>query len=68
MASVEELRDKITAQEAQIESLKAKARPDGPDTTPKGSVGGDDNARLLDPDTPINEIVEIRARQKAASG
>ena len=50
----------------EIEDLKAKARPDGPDTTPKSAVSGDDNKRLLDPATPIEEIREIRARQKAA--
>ena len=59
--------DEITALKAQIEDLKAKARPDGPDTTPKSAVsGGDDNKRLLDPTTPIDEIMEIRGRQKAA--
>ncbi len=31
-----------------------------------GSVGGgDDNARLLDPNTPVSELIEIRTRQKA---
>ena len=56
-----------TSLEAQIEDLKAKARPDGPDTTPKG--GGDgrsDNERLLDDNTPIEEVKEIRARQRLA--
>ncbi len=52
--------------EARIEDLKAKARPEGPDTTPKGGGGGDENARLRDPDTPVPELEEIRARQKAA--
>ncbi len=32
--------DKITSLEAQIEDLKAKARPEGPDTAPKGGGGG----------------------------
>ena len=32
------LRTKITSQEAQIEDLKAKARPEGPDTTPKSAA------------------------------
>ena len=52
---------------AQIEDLKAKARPEGPDTTTKMAIGGDDKKRLLDPRTPMNEIREIRARQKAAA-
>ncbi len=52
---------------AQVEDLKARARPDGPDTAPKSAVRvEDDNKRLLDPTTPIAEIMEIRARQKAA--
>ncbi len=51
---------------AQIEDFKAKARPEGPDTTTKTTVQGDDDKRLLDPTTPITEIMEIRARQKAA--
>ena len=52
---------------AQLEDLKAKARPEGPDTTPKSAVSGDDDKRLLDPATPIAEIMEIRARQKSAA-
>ena len=59
--------DEITHLKATIEDLKAKARPDGPDTTPKSAVGGDDDKRLLDPTTPIAEIMEIRNRQKAAA-
>ena len=65
-ASKKSTSDKITTLEAQIEDLKAKARPDGPDTTPKGGGGGDDAKRLLDRTTPISEIMEIRQRQKAA--
>jgi len=60
-------KDKITSLEAQIESLKARARPEGPDTTAKGGGGGDDNKRLLDPSTSIEEIMQIRARQRAGS-
>ena len=60
------LADENLALKAQIEHLKALARPEGPDTTPKGGVGGDDKKRLLDPDTPIDEVREIRSRQKAA--
>ena len=37
--------DEIATLKAQIEDLKAKARPDGPDTTPKSAVSGDDNKR-----------------------
>ncbi len=33
------LQDKITSMEAQIEALKGKVRPEGPDTTPKGGGG-----------------------------
>ena len=58
--------DVITSLKAQMEDLKARARPEGPDTTTKGAIGGDDRQRLRDPRTPINELMEIRARQKAA--
>ena len=58
--------DEITSLKAQMEDLKAKARPEGPDTTTKGSVGGDDNKQLLDPATPMETIREIRARQQLA--
>jgi hypothetical protein len=58
--------DQITSLEAQIEALKGKARPEGPDTAPKGGGGGGgDRQRLLDPTTPYDELVAIRARQKA---
>ena len=54
---------------AQIEDLKAKARPDGPDTTLKGMADGrSDNEKLSDPNTPITEIMEIRDRQKREDG
>jgi hypothetical protein len=63
----EPLQKEITSLKAQVEALRAKARPDGPDTTEKkGGGGGDDNKRLLDPTTPYEELKEIRARQKAA--
>ncbi|KKN28640.1 hypothetical protein LCGC14_0852130 [marine sediment metagenome] len=62
------LQKEITSLETQIEALRAKARPDGPDTAPKGGGNtGDDNKRLLDPTTPIDELREIRARQRAGS-
>jgi hypothetical protein len=57
--------DKITSLEAQIEALKATKRPGGPDTTPKGGGGGDDSKKLLDRNTPVSELMEIRARQRA---
>lgn len=59
--------DEIAHLKATIEDLKAKARPDGPDTTPKSAISGDDDKRLLDPRTPIDEVMEIRVRQKAAA-
>ena len=61
-----DLKAEKATMEAQMETLKAKARPEGPDTTPKTGSVGDDNKRLLDPTTPHEELVTIRARQKAA--
>ena len=58
--------DEITSLKAQIEGLKAKARPDGPDTTPKGgSDGRSDEEIQLDPNTSIEKLIEIEARQAA---
>ena len=58
--------DETTSLKAQIEDLKAKARPDGPDTTPKGgSDGRSDDEILLDPSTPVEKLIEIQARQEA---
>lgn len=52
----------------QAEQQKLQARKgEGGNITP-GSAGGgrDDNKRLLDPTTPYEDLVAIRARQKAA--
>ncbi|KKK64054.1 hypothetical protein LCGC14_2988100, partial [marine sediment metagenome] len=58
--------DKITSLEAQIEDLKAKVRPDGPDTTRKdGADGRSDEEIKLDSTTPIEKLEEIRAREMA---
>ncbi len=55
-----------TTLEAQIEDLKAKARPDGPDTTRKdGADGRSDEEIKLDSTTPIEKLEEIRAREMA---
>ena len=63
----EPLRKEITSLKAQVEGLKAQKRPDGPDTTQKGGADGrSDNERLLDDNTPIEEVKEIRARQRLA--
>ena len=57
--------EKVTALEATIEDLKAKVRPDGPDTTQKrGTDGRSDEELKLDPDTPVETLREIRAREK----
>ncbi len=61
------LQEEITSLKAQIETLKSQKRPDGPDTAPKGGADGrSDNERLLDPNTPLEEVREIRTRQKLA--
>jgi hypothetical protein len=58
--------DKITSLEAQIEDLKAKTRPDGPDTTQKGGADGRSDADLqMDMTTPVEKLMEIKARQEA---
>ena len=51
---------------AQLNQTKGKVRTEGPEKLPGSAGGGDDNKRLLDRTTPIAEIKEIRARQKAA--
>ncbi len=56
----------IISLKAANEELKRRTTP-GPDITQKG--GGateDDNALLLDPNTPIEKVREIRARQNLA--
>ncbi len=60
--------DEIAKLKAGVNQDKAKTRTEGPEKLP-GSAGGGaaaDVKRLLDPATPIPEIMEIRARQKAA--
>ena len=58
--------DETTSLKAQIEDLKAKARPEGPDTTPKGGADGRSDAEIqLDPSTPVEKLIEIQARQEA---
>ena len=54
--------------DAAAERKKLEARQgQGANLAPGSPAGGaDDNKRLLDPATPIDEIMEIRARQKAA--
>jgi hypothetical protein len=61
--------EEIASLKATLNQNKGKARTEGPEKLP-GSAGGggDDNKRLLDPSTPIKEVMEIRARQKAAGG
>jgi hypothetical protein len=57
--------EEITSLKAQIEDLKAKVRPEGPDTTQKrGTDGRSDEELKLDPDTPVETLREIRAREK----
>ncbi len=60
-----DLKAKQTTMEAQMETLKAKARPEGPDTASKrGADGRSDEELKLDPTTPIETLREIRAREK----
>ena len=47
--------------------LKAQAEGGPVVAAVKGGGAGDDNKRLLDPTTPIEEIMQIRARQRAGS-
>jgi hypothetical protein len=51
------------AEREKLESRQGKGANLAPGS-PAG--GGDDSKRLLDPSTPIEEVMEIRARQKAA--
>ena len=62
------LQEKVTSLETQLEEAKRRIREGGgaPDLTPKGGGGGSDEKLLLDPNTPIATITEIRTRQKAA--
>lgn len=58
--------EEIAKLKAGVNQDKAKTRTEGPAKLPGSAGGGDDNKRLLDPTTPIAEIMEIRARQKTA--
>lgn len=60
------LQEKVTSLEAQLEALKRRmGENQGPDLAPKGGGGGGDKELLANPNTPIETIMEIRARQKA---
>lgn len=60
------LETEITSLKAANEELKRRVTK-GPDITPKGGGGTeDDNALLLDPNTPTEKLKEIRARQQLA--
>jgi hypothetical protein len=54
---------------AEREKLEAR-KGQGANLTPGSPAGGtkDDNTLLLDPDTPMEKVKEIRARQKLAGG
>ncbi len=56
-----------TSLEAQIEGLKGKARPKGPDTVPKGGADGRSDEELkLDSTTTVEKLREIRDRERLA--
>ncbi len=60
------LEEKVTSLTAANEELKRRVTK-GPDITPKGGGSTEDDQKLLlDPNTPIEKIKEIRARQKLA--
>lgn len=59
--------EEIASLKAQLNEIKGKTRSEGPEKLP-GSAGGgaaSDAKRLLDPNTPVPELIEIRARQEA---
>jgi hypothetical protein len=60
--------DKITSLEAQIEDLKAKVRPDGPDTIPKGGGGGKKYSELTPEERRGMSSGEIDAMQARERG
>jgi hypothetical protein len=60
--------EEIAKLKAGVNQDKAKTRSEGPEKLPGSAGGGDDKKRLLDPNTPIGEVREIRARQIAAGG
>lgn len=59
------LQEKVTSLETQLEEAKRRIREGGgaPDLAPKGGGVGKDEDLLLDPNTPIETIKEIQARQ-----
>lgn len=58
--------EEIAKLKASLNQDKARTREEGPEKLQGSAGSGDDNKRLLDPHTPLEEIKEIRARQKAA--
>ena len=58
--------EEIAKLTAQLNQIKGKTRAEGPEKLPGSAGTGDDKKRLLDPNTPYDELVAIRARQKAA--
>ncbi len=58
--------EEIAKLKASLNQDKARTREEGPEKLPGSAGSGDDTKRLLDPTTPVSEIMEIRARQKAA--
>ena len=59
--TIKALRAEITAKDAQIEDLKAKARPEGPDTTPKGGGGSKKYSELTSEERQAMSSTEIDA-------
>jgi hypothetical protein len=57
-----------TTLEAQIEDLKAKARPEGPDTTPKGGGGGKKYLELTSEERRAMSSAEVDAMQARERG
>ena len=60
--------EEIAKLTAQVNQLKGKSREEGPEKL-LGSAGGgveEDNRLLLDPNTPMDKIREIRSRQRLA--
>ena len=55
--------EEIARLKAGVNQDKAKTRKEGPEKLPGSAGVGDDNKRLLDPNTPVSELVAIRARQ-----
>jgi hypothetical protein len=60
--------DTITSLESQLEALKAKVRPDGPDTVPKGGGGGKKYSELTSEERRAMSSGEIDAMQARERG